>query len=156
MDRLEWFQQRIGGMSADGKDIPRRGGVFRAWPVWEKGQLTGVKVSNLGKGKTSSVLSMKVFAVTLELLEERGRAGRARKGKAMGAKLGEPELALDSVEGRIANKVYDKNAGETVFRRITPVARLLEWTGICLNDEPGILRLAPWPPQDGEKAKADQ
>jgi hypothetical protein len=42
-------------------------------------------------------------------------------------------LPIDSVEGRIAFKVYGKQLGQTVFRRITPIACILEWAGICMN-----------------------
>ena len=72
--------------------------------------------------------------MTVELLEQLG--GAARRGDAMNARLGAAGLPLDSVEGRVAQVVYGKQTGETVFRRITPIACILIWAGIC-DPEPG-------------------
>lgn len=137
MDRLEVFKERVAALPAGGVQIPRQGGEFNARPVWaDDGQLCGVAVDNLGE---SSFLSLDVFASAIALLETSG--GRARKGNAMSARLGDPDLAMDSVEGRIATDVYGQQVGASVFRRITPVSRLLEWAGIC-KSEKGYLYLA--------------
>jgi hypothetical protein len=74
--------------------------------------------------------------VTVELLEQLG--GAARRGDAMNARLGEAGLPLDSVEARVAQVVYGKQPGETVFRRITPIACILIWAQIC-DPQPGQL-----------------
>ena len=95
----------------------------------------GVFVSNLG---SSPLLPWQVFVETVRLLQEKG--GRAEKGNAMNYKLGESGLPIDSVEGNIAIKVYGKQIGESVFRRITPVACILIWAGICQH-EPNFLVL---------------
>ena len=80
-----------------------------------------------------------MFIVTLALLESKvDRA--ARKGNAMNARLGEPELALDSVEGLVAKVVYRNQIGDHVFRRITPISRILQQAGVCESDN-GLLRL---------------
>lgn len=127
MDRLELFKKRIAALPVEGEEIPRKGGFFSAKSVWaDNGQLVGVEVDNLGE---YPFLSMDVFAATISLLEQ--STGCARKGQAMSGRLGDIELSLDSVEGRVAVEVYRKQLGETVFRRITPVSRLLEWAGIC-------------------------
>lgn len=57
--------------------------------------------------------------------------GKAKRGRAMRSRLGDPDLALDSVEGHVAHVVYGKRVGEVVFRRITPIACILIWAGIC-------------------------
>ena len=57
--------------------------------------------------------------------------GTAMRGDAMNAKLGDEGLPLDSVEGHIAHVVYGKKIGDSVFRRITPIACILVWSGIC-------------------------
>jgi hypothetical protein len=95
----------------------------------------GIKVSNLANQPD---LPWAVFRAAVEVLERSG--GRARRGNAMGPRLGEPALRLDSVEGHIAYAVYGKLPGDSVFRRITPVACILIWAGICRH-EPGRLVL---------------
>ncbi|MEN6462415.1 MAG: hypothetical protein ABFC94_13750 [Syntrophomonas sp.] len=64
----------------------------------------------------------------------------ANKGDAMNYKLGDDKLALNSIEGHIAYVVYGNQPGDSVFRRITPVACLLIWAGICEN-KPGKIVL---------------
>ena len=89
----------------------------------------GIYVDNLG---SSPFLPWQIFIETVRLLQEKG--GRAKKGNAMNYKLGESGLPIDSVEGNIAIKVYSKQIGESVFRRITPVACILIWAGICRHE----------------------
>lgn len=57
--------------------------------------------------------------------------GKAVRGDAMNSRLGDSGLPLDSIEGHIAQVVYGKQPGDTVFRRITPIACILIWAGIC-------------------------
>ncbi|MGL5868424.1 hypothetical protein [Clostridium chrysemydis] len=95
----------------------------------------GVEVSNLGK---KTFLEWKVFKKTIELLEIKG--GIAEKGDAMNSKLGEEGLLIDSIEGYIAKEVYNKNMGDSVFRRITPIVNILIWVGVCENSN-GYLKL---------------
>jgi hypothetical protein len=83
-------------------------------------------VNNLG---SQPFLPWAVFEETVKLLIRNG--GRAERGSALGGRLGERELPLDSVEGHIAHTVYGKQVGETVFRRVVPVAAILVWAGIC-------------------------
>lgn len=86
----------------------------------------GVKVSNLGN---QPLLPWAVFQEAICVLIRNG--GRAERGNAMEAKLGEDDLPLDSVEGHIAHVVYGKRPDEFVFRRITPISCILIWAGIC-------------------------
>lgn len=95
----------------------------------------GISVDNLG---SNPLLEWDVFVETVELLKRNG--GKARKGNAMNFKLGDKELPLDSVEGHIASMIYQRKAGQSVFRRITPIAAILSWAGICENKR-GFLRL---------------
>lgn len=88
----------------------------------------GLLVDNLGN---ESFLEWKVFEKTVELLEKEG--GIALKGDAMGSKLGEGKLPFNSIEGYIAKEVYGKKAGDSVFRRITPIVNILIWAGVCKN-----------------------
>lgn len=87
----------------------------------------GIKVDNLG---SQPLLPWVVFQETIRVLLIR-KDGRAERGDAMGSKLGDPGLPLDSVEGHIAHVVYGKREGDTVFRRITPIVCILVWAGIC-------------------------
>ena len=96
----------------------------------------GVEVSNLG---SQPFLPWQVFMETVALLERNG--GTARKGDAMYGRLGDHRLPLSSVEGNIASIVYGKKKGNSVFRRISPIAAILDWCGLCANCR-GELRLA--------------
>lgn len=100
--------------------------------------ILGVNVTNLGN---NGFLEIRVFAETLDLLRESPNH-TARKGNAMGHRLGDAELNLDSIEGRVANRIYGKQVSEIVFRRITPISRILEAAGIC-ESGPGTLILLP-------------
>jgi len=86
----------------------------------------GIVVSNLGN---TPFLPWAVFQEAICVLLRSG--GTAELGNAMDAKLGDPGLALDSIEGHIAHVVYGKNPGESVFRRRAPVAAILVWAGLC-------------------------
>lgn len=88
----------------------------------------GISVSNLA---SHSFLPWEVFEEAITLLKEKN--GCALKGNAMNYKLGETGLPIDSIEGRIAFKVYGKQIGQGVFRRITPIACTLVWSGLCVN-----------------------
>ena len=86
----------------------------------------GVFVGNLG---TQPFLPWAVFQEAVCVMIRAG--GSAKRGDAMNHKLGDPALSLDSVEGHIARVVYGKQFGDTIFRRITPVACILIWSGVC-------------------------
>ena len=97
----------------------------------------GINVSNLGN---NPFLPWDVFTESVNLIERLG--GIAKKGDAMLFSLGEKGLDLNTIEGYIAAKIYNKKNGEKVFRRITPIANILIWAGICKN-LPGKLKLIP-------------
>jgi hypothetical protein len=86
----------------------------------------GVRVDNLG---AQPLLPWAVFEEAVSVVARVG--GHADRGDAMKCRLGDDGLSLDSVEGHIAAVVYGKRPGDTVFRRITPVACILIWAGIC-------------------------
>lgn len=96
----------------------------------------GIIVDNLG---SEPFLPWKVFEEAINAMLALG--GTAPKGNAMNSKYGEKELNYESVEGRIAKNVYRKEDGDSVFRRITPVASILIWSGLCEN-LPAALRLS--------------
>lgn len=88
----------------------------------------GILVDNL---QNEPFLEWKVFEKAIELLEREG--GNAVKGDAMGSKLGEEGLPINSIEGYIAKEVYGKKTGDSVFRRISPIVNILIWAGVCKN-----------------------
>jgi hypothetical protein len=96
---------------------------------------SGIEVNNLS---TQPFLPWEVFQEAICVLIRNG--GRAERGNAMNYKLGEPGLSLDSIEGHIAHVVYGKSEGDSVFRRITPIACILIWSSVC-KAEPGELVL---------------
>ena len=102
-----------------------------------KGSMTneGIIVDNLGN---QPLLPWVIFEEVIDLLVR--KSGRAEKGNAMSYKLGEDGLPLDSVEGYIAQTVYGKKPGESVFRRISSISAILVWAGLCDTD-PGELIL---------------
>ena len=112
----------------------KREGTFSARLVRD-----GIEVSNLG---TQGFLPWSVFEETISFLEQQG--GRAMKGDAMGSRLGEKGLALNTIEGHIAATIYGKQPGQYVLRRITPIAGILDWAELC-EDKPGYLLLRPLP-----------
>ena len=101
-------------------------------PLLRQGEFTatltpeGITVDNLGN---QPFLPWAVFKEAINVLVRNN--GRANRGDAMGATLGEPDLSLNSIEGHIALVVYGKQPGDTVFRRITPVACILIWANLC-------------------------
>lgn len=107
------------------------GGTFTA-KISDK----GIYVDNLGN---YPFLPWEVFIESISLLKEKG--GKAKRGNAMQFKLGEIGLPLDSIEGHIAHVIYRKKTGDTVFRRITPIACILIWSKICTHS-PGELLLS--------------
>ncbi len=90
-------------------------------------------VSNLAG---QPLLPWAVFDEAVAVLERNG--GRASRGDAMNCRPGDEGLPLDSVEGHIAASIYGRRVGDSVFRRITPVACILVWAGICAH-RPGEL-----------------
>ena len=74
-----------------------------------------------------------------ETHEKMGK-GVTLSNEELNGKLGDSKLPIDSVEGYIASKLYGKEPGETVFRRISAISGILMWAGICIN-EPGALKL---------------
>lgn len=81
---------------------------------------SGILVDNLAK---EPLLPWVVFIETVNLLKQKG--GIAVKGNAMNYRLGEGDLPIDSIEGHVASVVYNKKIGDSVFRRITPIACIL-------------------------------
>lgn len=111
--------------------IPKqRGGNFGATQTSK-----GIEVDCLG---TSPLLPWGVFDA-IEYFLSRQPDLSAPRGDAMGARLGDSALPLDSIEGRIA-LFFGYSVGDTVFRRISPVANLLCWANLC-SQYPGILKI---------------
>lgn len=99
----------------------------------------GLIVDCLGGTKLKSFLPWGVFWHAVNVMLENG--GIAARGEAVSAKLGDADLPFNSVEGRIAHTVYGKKLNDSVFRRISPVARILIECGVCINKR-GDLELA--------------
>lgn len=95
-----------------------------------------VSVSVLG---AQHKLPLMVFDVVQALLHYTG--GRAQRGNATNYKLGHPKLPFDSVEGCVARIVFNKDQGDSVFRRITPICCLLIWAGVCKHARGELLAI---------------
>jgi len=96
----------------------------------------GISVDNLGN---QPFLPWAVFQEAICVMIRQG--GSAIRGDAMQSKLGDVGLPFNSIEGHIAQVVYGKKVGEAVFRRITPIACILIWAGVC-KAKPGELALS--------------
>lgn len=88
----------------------------------------GIYVDNLGN---QPFLPWEVFSEAINCLKENG--GEVKKGNAMNSRLGDSKLDLNTMEGYIASKVFGYTIGDSVFRRITPIASILAWAEICEN-----------------------
>ncbi len=108
------------------------GGSFKA-----KVTTCGVEVDNL---PGYPVIEWGAFDAVQSLLEI-SDAHSAIRGNAMGPKLGDLKLPIDSVEGCVA-VYYGKVLGDTVFRRVSPVSNILVWAGLCKHSR-GRLILLP-------------
>ncbi len=87
----------------------------------------GVQVDNLG---ASPLIPWVVFSEVESLLDEFPEG--AIRGNARGLlRLGDRGLDLDTVEGRVASRVFGTEPGKSVFARITPISCLLVWAGVC-------------------------
>lgn len=118
-------------VSGNPAQIPKiRGGIFTANMTEE-----GIYVDNLAN---QPFLPWRVFFETVDLLIKQD--GRAPKGDAMKYRLGDLKLSIDSIEGHVAQVVYNKGIGSSVFRRITPIGCILIWAGLCRDDK-GYLML---------------
>lgn len=118
---LERFQTAGGSATIP---LLKKGKSFEA-KVTEK----GIEVSNLG---SSPLLTWKIFEEAIKLMESKG--GTAFTGDALGAKLGDPKLPIDSIEGHIAKEIFGKEIGKSVFRRISPIRGILLWVDVCERD----------------------
>lgn len=99
----------------------QRRGNFQARAIKE-----GVEVSCL---PGAPVLPWELFDDIQTLLSD-SPSRLAIRGNAMHGRLGDERLPLDSVEGRIA-LFFGYKPGDAVFRRVSPVANLLVWSGAC-------------------------
>jgi len=130
LQTIEIIKQRLEQAGGEAEVSLLKGGNFRALLDPE-----GIRVDNLG---AQPLLPWAVFQEAVCVMIRNG--GEAARGDAMNARLGEPGLPLDSIEGHTAQVVYGKKPGDAVFRRITPVACILIWAGIC-RAGPGTLAL---------------
>ena len=121
--------------------LQRRGQTFEARVCDDR---SGFIVSNLGapidRRTNSNYLPLEAFYVVVDLLLDKG--GEARKGDVFNNRLGDNYLPLDSVEGIIAHKVYGRNIGDAVFRRISPVNGILLASEICQGARGGYIMLS--------------
>jgi hypothetical protein len=90
----------------------------------------GIEVSNL---HTQNLIEWKALEEAISLLIKAGPEQRVPKGNAMNGKLGDKKLSKESIEGHLAFTVYNKEEGSSVFRRISPIAAILSWAGLCVN-----------------------
>ena len=103
---------------------------------------TGVEVDNLGGQR---LLPWCAFCTAVQIINYLG--GQAPKGAAVGPKqthyLGSSKLPLKSIEGAVAFVCYGRLPGSSVFRRITPLAALLDMAGIAVNRHGRPMQLQP-------------
>ena len=118
---IEVIKSKFQGTGTSTNIPMQMGGSFTARLTHE-----GILVDNLGK---QPFLPWIVFQEAICVLIRNN--GRATRGDASRPRLGSQELPLDSIEGHIAQVVYGKKVGDPVFERITPIAEILIWAGVC-------------------------
>ncbi|MGZ8984065.1 MAG: hypothetical protein ACXW11_08940 [Methylotenera sp.] len=117
-------------------------GSFTMTPVKFGEDVVGVEVTNLGDAPGNNLLPLAVFVAVISLLCQSPER-TAIRGDGMAHRLGSDNLPLNSVEGHVAQVVYGQSEGEILhLRRITPIAHLLAWAGVCENGR-GYLKLLP-------------
>ena len=97
----------------------------------------GVEVDCLSDSGHKNFLPWGVFWQAVHIMFV--NHGNAKRGLAT-HKLGTDELPFNSIEGHIANVIYGKEKGDSVFRRVSPIAHILIASGICI-DKRGDLEL---------------
>jgi len=109
----------------------QRGGHFNA-------ELTpsGIKVDCLG---SAPLLEWGAFDAVQNLLLK-SATNSAIRGSAMNSKLGDSKLPIDSVEGCIA-VYYKTKLGQSTLRRVSPVANILVWAGLCKHTRGALTML---------------
>ena len=117
-------------------ELPTQQNPFICTPVFCGDNILGVSVTNLGN---YPFISIDVFVAVISLLKLSPN-NEAVNGNVMKYKLGDGDLSTNSVEGHIGSLIYGKSLGDTIFRRITPIAKILEWAGVCTIGT-GCLRL---------------
>ena len=134
MNIQEILRDKLASTGGEAK-VPKKGGTFDARLMSD-----GISVSNLGENEEQKLLVWDVFVQTIALLEE--LEGKAQRGNVQekGARLGDANIPLDSVEGRIAKTVYKVEEGKPVFRRVSAIADLLVWAKVCVHGK-GVLYL---------------
>lgn len=61
-------------------------------------------------------------------------AGRALIGDSSSARLGDPALPLNSIEGHIAHVIYGRGLGDSILARAVPVGVIWVWAGVCRKE----------------------
>ena len=90
----------------------------------------GVKNS----GFTNFVCEWEIFdAIVDKARELGGKMYRGDSAAQNGAKIGSPELPLDSIDAYISIEFYGNQEGKSTLRRSTYYAAILAWAGICKN-----------------------
>ena len=127
---VQVIKRKFGSSGGEVRIDLQNGRSFKATVTYD-----GIMVDDLG---SQPLLPWAVFVETVELLRRNG--GRAERGDAIDSKLGDPGLSLGSVEGHIAHVVYNKKPGDSIFRRVSQIAAILVWAGVC-DTAPGELIL---------------
>lgn len=117
-DGIDKIKKKFGATNTNNViPLMRSGKSFDACRIDE-----GIICSNLGQ---APLLEWKVFEVAIQLLIENGLGVRTPKGNAMAGKLGDPLLPLNSVEGKVAREVYERELGISVFRKVSAISGIL-------------------------------
>jgi hypothetical protein len=128
-DRLK---QKLGTQEIHSVPQQRKG------PFTARATSEGVEVNCLG---ASPLLKWHVFDAVEDLLKNSSTKSAVRGSAMNSEKLGTDELPIDSVEAQIAI-CYGVRTGEPVrLRRISPVANLLVWAGLCKHAKGALVML---------------
>lgn len=109
----------------------------RAYCKMLKGDPIEIRLTKTGVHPVSFpdfICTWEVFDAIMEKAQELGgKMYRGDAGAQKGAKIGSPELSVDSIDGFIALKFYGGEVGKATTRRSTYYAAILDWAGLCEN-----------------------
>lgn len=122
MNHLAVLKDKLVSVAETGVSLVTQKNDFRVTPILKQGYIVGVEATNI---PAYPFLSIDVFVAVISLLEL-SPENFAVNGNVYNYKLGDPGLPLNSIEGHVAKVVYNYKKGETVYKRITPIVKILE------------------------------
>jgi len=111
---------------------------FGIQPVYKNNTIFAINVERYVM-PLDTIFPIKIFDEVLKRFSKKNNFTLIR-GNALQNRLGSNALPLDSIEGFIAKKFYQKENNQSVDRRVSVIANILVASGICEHGK-GCLKL---------------